>query len=73
MQKDGVIMLLRDYIYKEKITQQQAANRWGCNVSMVWHVLRGVREPTKAMLDAIEYERIEPVVTYRRKKKEKTA
>ena len=73
MQKDGVIQLLRDYIYKEKITQQQAADRWGCNVSMVWHVLRGVREPTKAMLDSIGYERVEPVVTYRRKKKEKTS
>lgn len=69
MQKDGVIKLLRDQIYKDKITQQQAADKWGCNVSMVWHVLRGVREPTKAMLDSIGYERVEPVVTYRRKKK----
>lgn len=71
MQKTDIIELLRDYIWRKKMTQKEAAASWGCNVSMVWHVLRGVREPTKAMLDSIGYERVEPVVTYRRKKKEK--
>ena len=69
MQKDKVIELLREYIWSKRITQKEASVQWGCNVSMVWHVLRGVREPTKAMLDSIGYERVEPVVTYRRKKK----
>lgn len=69
MQRDKVIELLREYIWRKRITQKEAAAEWGCNVSMVWHVLRGVREPTKAMLDSIEYERVEPVVTYKRKKK----
>lgn len=72
MKKPEIIEALREHLYKQRMTQKEAAVKWECNVSTVWHVMRGVREPTKAMLDSIGYERVEPVVTYRRKKKEKS-
>ena len=65
----GIVTKLLVYMRQEKLTRAAAAKKWDVSVSMVDHVIRGIRQPSQSMLDAVGYEKAP--LTYRRKKKEK--
>lgn len=62
---------LRGYIARVHKTQAVAAAHWGVSAVWVNKVLNGHSAPTKAMLDDIGLERVEPSITYKPKKASK--
>lgn len=69
LDSQGIAGKLLLYMRQEKLTRAEAAVRWGVSVSMVDHVIRGIRQPSKSMLDAVGYEKAP--LTYRRKARSK--
>lgn len=69
LENKGIVAKLLVYMRQEKLTRAAAAKKWGVSVSMVDHVIRGIRQPSKQMLESVGYEKAP--LTYRRKKKEK--
>lgn len=71
MKKDDMLAELRGHIAREYKTQTAAAKHWNVSANWVNLVLNGKKSPSPKMLEDAGLERVEPVVTYRRKKKEK--
>ena len=69
MDNKGIIERLRSYMKRESLTHAAAAKQWEVHVSMVDHVLRGTRQPSKQMLESVGYEKAP--LTYRRKARSK--
>lgn len=69
MDSKGIVQKLLVYMRQEKLTRGQAALQWDVSVSMVDHVIRGIRQPSQSMLDAVGYEKAP--LTYRRKARSK--
>lgn len=61
---------LRAHIAAKHKTQDAAAKVWKVSPAFVSMVLKGTKSPSPKMLEDAGLERVEPVVTYRRKKKE---
>ena len=71
MKDDQMRLELRAHIAGKHKTQDAAAKAWKLSPAFVSMVLKGKKSPTVKMLEDAGLERVEPVVTYRRKKKEK--
>lgn len=72
MAQTDIVAELRAHIGRHYDNNRtKAAKHWGVSLSFMDKIMTGERRPSKAMLDEMGYERVEPVVTYRRKKKEK--
>lgn len=70
LDSQGIVNKLLVYMRQEKLTRAKAAKQWDVSVSMVDHVLRGIRQPSQSMLDAVGYEKAP--LTYRRKARSKS-
>jgi hypothetical protein len=71
MKADNMRSEIRAHIARKYKTQLAAAEAWGLSPAFVNMVLNGKKSPSPKMLEDAGLERVEPVVTYRRKKKEK--
>ena len=71
MKKDDMLAELRVHIARVHKTQTAAAKHWKVSANWVNLVLNGKKSPSPKMLEDAGLERVEPVVTYRRKRKGK--